>query len=426
VAGRFPTSRQSANVTGNRPSAKCSHHNWAGPPHLGSFLGPPGQVRVVELPHLLHAVHATWEFLKLGPLVVNHAHAAVDLDRLSGTSRKSGYRFKICTRALRIVPAPLRKSVPPSENLYSRPATARVMHHCIRGYADVCRCEPMPFAFERPCRESLSHSAAQAAEWRISTRGATLATMLELFPRGFRVERRPANGVVLNVCYDATPAPARPPLLLLHGFPQTHAIWHRVAERLRRSFTLVMPDLRGYGDSDKPDGPPDHSALLDIAPTLTMYEHTTMEFARSYYHWFFLIQPAPLPETLIGAAPAFYLRSKLGGWGSEGLSLFDERALAEYERCFAIREAVHAMCEDYRAAATIDLDHDRADAARRIDCRTHVLWGERGVVHRLFTPLEDWQAKCAHDVTGRVLPTGHYIPEEAPDLLAAELEAFFA
>jgi haloacetate dehalogenase len=299
--------------------------------------------------------------------------------------------------------------------------------------------------------------------------------MPELFPRGFRVERRPANGIALNVCYDATPTPVRPPLLLLHGFPQTHAIWHKVAERLRRSFMLVIPDLRGYGDSDKPRGPHDHSAyskrtmaldvltlmrgfgfeeflvcghdrggrvahrlsldhpqavrklaLLDISPTLTMYERTTLDFARAYYHWFFLIQPAPLPETLIGAAPSFYLRTKLGGWGSEGLAPFDIRALAEYERCFANNDAIHAMCEDYRAAATIDLDDDRADSARRIDCRTHVLWGERGVVQRLFTPLEDWQAKCAQEVTGHALPTGHYIPEEAPELLAAELEAFFA
>jgi haloacetate dehalogenase len=297
--------------------------------------------------------------------------------------------------------------------------------------------------------------------------------MSELFPSGFRIERRPANGIVLNVCYDATPE-RRPPLLLLHGFPQTHAMWHKVAERLRRSFTLVLPDLRGYGDSDKPEGPADHSAyskrtmaldvlalmqsfgfeqffvcghdrggrvahrlaldhpqpvrklaLLDISPTATMYERTTMEFARAYYHWFFLIQPAPLPETLIGADPSFYLRAKLGGWGSEGLAPFDPRALAEYERCFS-KAAVHAMCEDYRAAATIDLTHDRADAARLVDCRTHVLWGERGVVHRLFTPLQDWQAKCTYEVTGRAMPTGHYIAEEAPELLAAELEAFFA
>ena len=298
--------------------------------------------------------------------------------------------------------------------------------------------------------------------------------MLELFPPGFRVERRSTNGVALNVCYDATPAPVRPPLLLLHGFPQTHAIWHKVAERLRSKFMLVMPDLRGYGDSAKPQSAPDHSAyskrtmaldvltlmrelgheeffvcghdrgarvghrlaldhprtvrklvLLDISPTLTMYERTTMEFASRYYHWFFLIQPAPLPERLIGAAPVFYLHAKLGGWGSDGLAPFDERALAEYERCFADPAAIHAMCEDYRAAATIDLEHDRADAARRIDCPVHVLWGERGVVQRLFTPLADWQAKCSYEVTGRALPTGHYIAEERPDVLADELEAFF-
>lgn len=299
--------------------------------------------------------------------------------------------------------------------------------------------------------------------------------MLQLFPRGFRAERRSANGISLNVCYDGTPAFGRAPLLLLHGFPQTHAIWHRVAERLRQRFITVMPDLRGYGDSDKPESLPDHStyskramardvldlmrsfgferffvcghdrggrvahrlaldhphavhalAVLDISPTLTMYERTTMEFARAYYHWFFLIQPAPLPERLIGADPVFYLRRKLGGWGSEGLSIFDPSALREYERCFADPKAVHAMCEDYRAAATIDLTHDREDAARRIDCPVLALWGERGVVHRLFTPLADWETKCARGVTGRALPAGHYLPEEAPEALAAELEGFFA
>ena len=297
--------------------------------------------------------------------------------------------------------------------------------------------------------------------------------MTTLFSNAFRLERRAANGIEINVRYDATVDGDRPPLLLLHGFPQTHAMWHRVAERLSRTFALVMPDLRGYGDSDKPDGPRDHSAygkrtmardmvdlmrgfnhehffvcghdrggrvahrlaldepkcvralmLLDISPTLTMYERTTMEFARRYYHWFFLIQPEPLPEQLIGAAPSFYLRTKLGGWGSEGLRPFDERALAEYERCFDA-PAIHAMCEDYRAAAEIDLVHDRADAARRIECPVHVLWGERGVVHALYSPVADWQQKAWTKVTGRSLPTGHYIAEESPDLLADEIESFF-
>jgi haloacetate dehalogenase len=299
-------------------------------------------------------------------------------------------------------------------------------------------------------------------------------TMPTLFSTAFRLERRSANGIAINVRHDVAIGDARAPLLLLHGFPQTHAIWHLVAERLRRRYALVMPDLRGYGDSDKPDGPADHSAyskrtmgrdmlelmrgfgferffvcghdrgarvahrlaldaptavsallLLDVSPTLTMYERTTMEFARAYYHWFFLIQPAPLPERLIGADPKFYVRNKLSGWGSAGLGIFDARALAEYERCASDARAIHAMCEDYRAAAAIDLEHDRADASRRIECPVRVLWGERGVVHRLYTPVEDWQAKAASRVTGRPLPSGHYIPEECPELLAAEIEAFF-
>lgn len=295
--------------------------------------------------------------------------------------------------------------------------------------------------------------------------------MTALFDAKFRLERRRVNGIEINVRYE--PRHDAPALLLLHGFPQTHAIWHAVASRLGERFALVMPDLRGYGDSDKPDGPPDHSAyskrtmardalelmhdlgherffvcghdrggrvahrlaldhpdavrallLLDISPTLTMYERTTMEFARLYYHWFFLIQPAPLPETLIGSAPAFYMRNKFGGWGSGGTTFFDARALAEYERCFT-PEAIHAMCEDYRAAASIDLEHDRADADKRIACPVRALWGERGVVHRLFTPVADWQTKSSSVVTGRPVPTGHYIPEEAPGLLCDEIEAFF-
>jgi haloacetate dehalogenase len=301
-----------------------------------------------------------------------------------------------------------------------------------------------------------------------------LSTMTDLFSADFRLERRRANGIALAVRHDVVAGETRPPLLLLHGFPQTHAMWHRVVPRLRERFALVLPDLRGYGDSDKPEGPADHSAyskrtmaldcvelmrgfgfdrfavcghdrgarvthrlaldhpeavraalLLDISPTLTMYENTTMDFARAYYHWFFLIQPAPLPERLIGADPLFYLRTKIGGWGSGGTAFFDPRALAEYERCFT-PPAIHAMCEDYRAAATIDLDHDRADDSKRIKCAVRVLWGERGVVHKLFTPIADWQIKCAGNVTGRPLPTGHYLAEEAPELLAEEILRFFA
>ena len=290
-----------------------------------------------------------------------------------------------------------------------------------------------------------------------------------LFDERFRLERRSVNGIVVNVRYGGE----GPPLLLLHGFPQTHAIWHRVAPQLAPHYSLVMPDLRGYGDSAKPPSDAahapyskremardmvelmrslghdryflcghdrggrvahrlavDHPAavaklmVLDISPTATMYERTNMQFATLYYHWFFLIQPEPLPEKLIGADPVFYLRRKIDSWGVGGTQFFDPRALAEYERCFT-PEAIHAMCEDYRAAATIDLEHDRADGARRIECPVHALWGERGVVHKLYTPVADWQAKARGPVTGTPTPTGHYIPEEAPGVLFGHMRAFF-
>jgi len=288
---------------------------------------------------------------------------------------------------------------------------------------------------------------------------------------GFTPQTRRANGIDLHLRLGGN----GPPLLLLHGFPQTHVIWHKVAPQLARRYTLVMPDLRGYGDSDKPPSDGDHAPyskrtmaldvvelmrslgferffvcghdrggrvahrlaldhpqsvlrlmVLDISPTLTMYQRTTMDFATLYYHWFFLIQPEPLPETLIAANPRFYLHKKLSVWGSVGTGLFDPRALDEYERCFT-PAAIHAMCEDYRAAASIDLEHDRADveADRRLECPLNVLWGERGVVNRLFTPIQDWQSRSKGDVVGGTTPTGHYIPEEAPDLLSARMQTFF-
>jgi haloacetate dehalogenase len=263
------------------------------------------------------------------------------------------------------------------------------------------------------------------------------------------------------------------PLLLLHGHPQTHAIWHRVAPVLARTYRIVVADLRGYGDSLKPNGLADHSnyskrvmaedqvavmralgytrfrvvahdrgarvahrmaldhasaveklVLLDIAPTLAMYEGTTMAFAQAYWHWFFLIQPQPLPETVLGADPKFYLRSVMSR-GASGLQKFDAEAFAEYERCIALPNAIHGTCEDYRAAATIDLEHDRADhaAGNKVKCPMRVLWGAEGVIERCFKPLDVW-SQYANDVSGRALPCGHYIPEEAPDALLAELAAF--
>ncbi|MBK8358917.1 MAG: alpha/beta hydrolase [Comamonadaceae bacterium] len=267
----------------------------------------------------------------------------------------------------------------------------------------------------------------------------------------------------------------KPALMLLHGFPQTHAMWHRVAQLLRHDFFLVLPDLRGYGDSSHAPGLPDHSnyskralaqdlievmdtlgiaafalcghdrggrvahrlaldhparvrrlCVIDIAPTLDMYARTDFDFARAYYHWFHLIQPTPLPELMIGGNPRAYLHAKLGGWGSGGLGHIEPRALAEYERCFCRDEAIHTACEDYRASAGIDLEHDRESRARghKIACDTLVLWGEHGVVQRLFDPLALWQAQCAASVTGWAMPAGHFIPEQLPEETAAALQAF--
>lgn len=263
------------------------------------------------------------------------------------------------------------------------------------------------------------------------------------------------------------------PLLLLHGHPQTHAIWHKLAPALMKSHTLVMTDLRGYGDSSKPQGDVDHSnyskrvmaqdqvevmnqlgfdrfdvlahdrgarvahrlamdhpdavkklIMLDIAPTLSMYEKTTEAFAKAYWHWFFLIQPSPLPERLIEADPAGYIRDVMGRRFA-GLKPFDPLALAEYMRCVALPGAAHGMCEDYRAAAGIDLIHDREDiaAGKKLEMPTMVLWGADGVVNKCFKPLEEWQAIC-RNVIGETLPCGHYLPEEAPDMLLEKVATF--
>jgi haloacetate dehalogenase len=271
-------------------------------------------------------------------------------------------------------------------------------------------------------------------------------------------------------------ARGKPPLLLLHGFPQTHAIWHRVAQGLKDDFFLVMPDLRGYGDSQKPASVPDHGnyskrtmaadmaglmrhlgherfflcghdrggrvahrlaldhpqrvdklCVLDIAPTLDMYEGTDLAFARSYFHWFLLIQPAPLPEMMIGPNARAWLHIALGSLGSGGLGFVEPQALAEYERCFCRAESIHAACEDYRASAGIDLEHDRESRARgeKIACDMLVLCGERGVVQRLFDPQALWQAQCSGKVDTRAVAAGHFIPEELHQDTAQALRGFF-
>ncbi len=265
-----------------------------------------------------------------------------------------------------------------------------------------------------------------------------------------------------------------PALLLLHGFPQTKAIWHQVAPKLAKSFTVVAADLRGYGASSKPHGKLDHSTyskrsmakdqhdlmnalghnqffvlghdrgarvshrlamdfpqsvlklmLLDISPTLTMYDKTTMAFAKGYWHWFFLIQPEPVPETMIGANPEYWLKNHMGRHAGTGI--FSPDRWSEYLAGASNTQSMHAMCEDYRAAASIDLVHDQADRkeGRKLEMPVRALWGEHGLVNQCFTPVADWQAVSNEEVTGRAVPCGHYIPEELPELVIQEAKAFF-
>ena len=287
----------------------------------------------------------------------------------------------------------------------------------------------------------------------------------------FNLAQRDVNGVKINFRHGGK----GPPLLLMHGFPQTHVIWHQIADQLALHFTLVMPDLRGYGDSEKPRGTANHEnyskrvmaqdmvalmhalghanfdvcghdrggrvahrlaldhadcvkklMIVDISPTRTMFEATEQRFASAYYHWFFLSQAYPLPETLIGNNAEFFINYTLGGLGAKGSTdFFTAEAMAEYRRCFCDPAMIHAGCEDYRAAATIDLVHDQDHAHNKITCPLHVVWGEHGVIAKLFTPLTDWQDKALTKVTGKALLAGHFIPDEAPELLLAEMMEFF-
>jgi haloacetate dehalogenase len=261
------------------------------------------------------------------------------------------------------------------------------------------------------------------------------------------------------------------PILLLHGYPQTHVMWHKIAPALAEEFTVIATDLRGYGDSCKPPGKSDHSnyskrvmaedqvevmsqlgyqefylighdrgarvahrltldypakvkklAVLDIAPTYEMYQTTDLEFATAYYHWFFLIQSYPLPETLIGANPDYFLRHCLQSWGKD-FSAFTPEALAEYLRCFQDPATIHGTCEDYRAAATIDREDDRGDLNLQIKCPLLVLWGKKGLIERKYDVLEIWR-KRAVKVRGKSLNCGHFLPEEAPEETYLALREF--
>jgi haloacetate dehalogenase len=303
--------------------------------------------------------------------------------------------------------------------------------------------------------------AAAAKGHRAAKAGATT-----LFA-GFARRRIRTSGATINlVC-----AGRGEPVLLLHGYPQTHAMWHKVAPVLARSYAVVCPDLRGYGDSSKPRGLPDHSnyskramardmaevmdalghrrfhvvghdrggrvahrlardharrvhtlTVLDISPTLKVFESTDMALAKAYYHWFLMLQPPPLPEQMLAGRVPLYILGRVGR-ARPDLSKFSREAVREYVRCFSNPRAIHASCEDYRAAGTIDLDHDRRDRAKKLAMPVLALWGKQAVVERLFDCLEDWR-EVAQNVTGRALDCGHFIPEEAPEQTIAQIARF--
>lgn len=285
--------------------------------------------------------------------------------------------------------------------------------------------------------------------------------------KGFREHfiEAPEGGIFFRIAGDG------PPLLLLHGYPQTGLMWHKTAPELARDFTVVVPDLRGYGKSMAPPSVPGHVsyskramagdmvrlmdslgferffiaghdrggrvahrlardrrdrvsalAVLDICPTLDMYEAADMDFALAYFHWFFLTQSPGIPERMIASDPEAWMDLCLQNWsGGHDFGLMKDK----YLKFFRDPERIRASCEDYRASATIDLEHDRADRDSPVDIPLHVLWGERGVVGRMFEPLKAWERYTTATVTGRAMPCGHFIPEEDPEGTVEELKGFF-
>ena len=297
-----------------------------------------------------------------------------------------------------------------------------------------------------------------------------LSDIDQFFFPGFTVHDVQTQGAVIHVLKGG----AGPPLLLLHGHPETHVAWHKIAGELAKQYTVVLPDLRGYGDSGKPEGGPNHVnysgrsmaqdqvevmqhfgfdkfylaghdrggrvahrlcldhpnavikvSVLDIAPTLTMYNDTTKLFATRYVWWFLQIQPYPMPEMMIGFNPAYYLKHHLEVQGKTPGAVTPE-AMQEYLRCYCCKGTIHAICEDYRAAASIDLDQDRADdeAGHYITVPLLALWGAKGVVGHLWNVLDSWRPK-ANTVSGQALDCGHLLPEEQPEAVLAHFKAFF-
>lgn len=276
--------------------------------------------------------------------------------------------------------------------------------------------------------------------------------------QGFRRETVAANGVDIACVIGGK----GPPVLLLHGFPQTKALWARVAPVLAERYTVVAADLRGYGDSGKPWCSPDSSnysfrtfaadqialmavlgyprfhmlghdrggrtgyrmaldhpravlslSVMDIVPTYTMLADTNRHIAAAYWHWYFLSQPVPFPERLIGSDPDFFYESQLAGWGAAKLADFDPEQLADYRRCWRTSEMIHGSCSDYRAAVAQDFNDDAADRGRMVECPTLVLYGSKGVMAGLFDIPAEWRKLCRH-TTAASLPGGHFFVDQFP------------
>ncbi|KAM5344148.1 hypothetical protein ACJ41O_012685 [Fusarium nematophilum] len=292
----------------------------------------------------------------------------------------------------------------------------------------------------------------------------------------FSTKSRSNPEVVIHGLKSGDSSSPRPPLLLVHGFPQTLHIWHRVAPKLLDKYTIVLIDIRGYGQSSKPvdieayaksamardcvdamdalgfTGSfyvcahdrgarvthklcvdyPDRvrkAILLDICPTLAMYTKTDFDFARAYFHWFFLIQQEPLPETLISAKPREFAEIFMGGRQKTGLQIFDSECFEIYIKNMEDPAAVHAMCNDYRASATLDLDEAREDLdkGRLVHCPLLILWGKHGVIEKSFNAVEEWRAvtEPGVPVKGYGVDSGHYIPEQAPEEVISAILGFF-
>ena len=295
------------------------------------------------------------------------------------------------------------------------------------------------------------------------------------FFKGFDSKQLQTSGATIHTVYGGNPNGS--PVLLLHGIPESHVLWRKVAPSLAQEHFVVMTDLRGYGDSSKPPGGGDHFAyskramaqdqvevmqqlgfdrfalvghdrggraahrlaldhpevltrlaILDIVPTYLLYQQITQEFATIFYHWFLMVQPPPFPETLIQNSAEYFLKCTLLWLGGSKITdplpeWISPEVFQEYLRTMQMPETIHAICEDYRAAASIDLAHDGSDLDKKIQCPLLVLWSEKGPFHRMYDVLQTWRER-ANEVQGKAMPTGHFLPEQMPEELTRELQSF--